>query len=79
MDLELKLARLAEPALCFWAKRRGMRPLYTRYSLDTVCSPTRFSAQKAKSELGYSTRRIQSTIRDTVQWLMAHEREFQII
>lgn len=69
--LPMALARLAEPVLCFWAKQQGMRPLYTRYSLDTVCSPTRFSAQKAKSELGYSTRRIQSTIRDTVQWLKA--------
>lgn len=68
--LPMALARLAEPALCFWAKWQGMRPLYTRYSLDTVCSPTRFSAQKAKSELGYSTRSIQTTIQDTVQWLL---------
>lgn len=68
--LPMALARLAEPILCFWAKQQGMRPLYTRYSLDTVCSPTRFSAQKAKIELGYSTRRIQSTVRDTVLWLM---------
>ncbi|MDE7261423.1 MAG: dihydroflavonol 4-reductase, partial [Oscillospiraceae bacterium] len=66
------LARTAEPLLCFLARCQGIRPLYTRYSLDTVCSPTRFSSQKAKNELGYSTRRIQATIRDTVQWLMGH-------
>lgn len=73
--LLMTLARLAEPALRFWAKGQGIRPLYTRYSLDIVCSPTRFSAQKAKSELGYSTRCIQATVRDTVQWLMAQAKE----
>lgn len=73
--LPMTLARLAEPALRFWAKRQGIRPLYTRYSLDTVCSPTRFSAQKAKSELGYSPRCIQATVRDTVQWLMTQAKE----
>lgn len=68
--LPMPLARMAEPLLGVWAKRNGRRPLYTRYSLDTVCSPTRFSAQKAIDELGYASRRIQATVRDTVEWLL---------
>lgn len=68
--IPITLARIAEPLLCLWARQQGMRPLYTRYSLDTVCSPTRFSSKKAMNELGYSPRRIQASVRDTVQWLM---------
>ena len=63
---------LAEPVLCALARSQGRRPLYTRYSLDTVESKTRFSAKKARQELGYTTRSIQITVRDTVQWLMEH-------
>ncbi|MDE6259463.1 MAG: NAD-dependent epimerase/dehydratase family protein [Oscillospiraceae bacterium] len=67
--LPMPLARLAEPLLCALARKQGQRPLYTRYSLDTVESKTRFSSQKAREKLGYTTRSIQITIRDTVQWL----------
>lgn len=70
--IPMPMVRMAEPLLVFWAKRRGKRPLYTRYSLDTVSSPTRFSSQKARNELGLSTRRIQVTVRDTVCWLLEH-------
>lgn len=76
--IPMPLARLAEPLLCFISERRGLRPLYTRYSLDTLSSPTRFSSQKAKNELGYITRNIKSTIRDTVQWLIEHTEDEEL-
>ena len=66
----MPLARLAEPILSALARRQGQRLLYTRYSLDTVESKTRFSSQKAREELGYTTRSIQTTVCDTVQWLV---------
>lgn len=44
-------------------------PLYTRYSLYTLNANANFSCQKARKELGYHTRDIKETIRDTVQWL----------
>lgn len=72
-SIPIFLARMGEPILRTWAKYQGRRPLYTRYSLDTVCSPARFSAQKAKSELGFQSRRIQATVRDTVQWLIEQD------
>ena len=70
--LPRSLARLAEPVLGAMARRWGQRPLYTKYSLDTVESKTRFSSQKAHEELGYATRSIHATIRDTVQWLKGY-------
>ena len=70
--LPMPLARLAEPILGTMARERGQRPLYTKYSLDTVESKTRFSSQKAHEDLEYATRSIQATIRDTVQWLKGY-------
>ena len=65
----MALARLAAPLIEGWAKRRGTRPLYTRYSLYALTSNSSFSNQKARSELGYCPRGIDETIRDTVRWL----------
>ncbi len=44
-------------------------PLFTRYSLYTLCSNASFSSEKAKRELGYKTRDFTETIADTVDWL----------
>lgn len=73
--LPMPLARATEPILRFYAERQGRRPLYTKYSLDTLCSPARFSAQKAKNELGYTARDIQTTMQDTVAWLKTERAE----
>ena len=71
--LPMPLARLTEPVLGTMARKWGQRPLYTKYTLDTVESNTRFSSQKAHEELEYTTRSIQATIRDTVQWLKGYK------
>lgn len=63
------LARMGVPLLDFVAKRQKRRPLYTNYSLDTLGSKTRFSHQKASEVLGYRTRDIRTTVRDTLRWL----------
>ncbi len=65
----MALARLAAPLIEGWARRRGKRPLYTRYSLYALTSNSSFSNQKAKTQLGYYPRGIDETIRDTVRWL----------
>ena len=75
--IPMPLARAAEPLLCYWAKTKERRPLYTRYSLDTLSSNVRFSSQRARSELGYSTRSMKATVRDTVTWLMEERSEKQ--
>ena len=51
------------------AKLKKRRPLYTLYSLDTLCSNDRFSHDKATAELGYRPRDLYETVKDTVLWL----------
>ncbi len=66
--IPLFLARLAAPINELIAKRRGKRPLYTAYSLYTLTSNSNFSNARAVRELGYRTRPLEETIRDTVAW-----------
>lgn len=77
--LPMWLARAAEPVLHLWAKAQGIRPLYTRYALDTVNSNAQFSSRKACEELGYTTRPIQETIRDTVAWLQDNDAQDDVL
>lgn len=44
------------------------KPRFTSYSIETVCSNSMISNQKAKMELGYSPRSLKITIADTVDW-----------
>lgn len=45
------------------------KPLYTSYSIHTLCSNSLTTYGKAASELGYRPRSIHETIRDTVEWV----------
>lgn len=61
------LLKIAQPILAWKAKYKHERPLYTRYSLDTLLSNTHFSHQKATDELGYHPRSLEETITDTLK------------
>ena len=63
------LAEGAVPLIALWASLSGTRPLYTRYALHTVASNGCFCREKAEHELGYASRDMAETIRDTVAWL----------
>lgn len=67
--LPMWLAEAAAPLLQWSAKLGSVRPLYTKYSLYTLQSNSRFSHDKATSELGYCPRDLIQTIRDTVESL----------
>ncbi len=67
--LPMWMARTAAPLLSWVARIKKERPLYTRYSLYTLCSNDRFSHDKATRELGYHPRDLRQTLRDTVAWL----------
>jgi len=67
--LPMWMARMAEPFLRLDARRRRARPLYTAYSLSTLCSNDQFSHDRATRELGYYPRDLFQTVRDTVAWL----------
>lgn len=49
-------------------------PLFTPYSIYTINSNSIFSNGKAKRELGYTTRPMEVTLRDTVDWLKKKKR-----
>jgi dihydroflavonol-4-reductase len=46
--------------------------LFTGYSLYTLSQNSLYSSEKARRELGYSTRELRETLRDTVNWARAH-------
>lgn len=63
------LAAFGAPFLEFWSLINGREPLYTRDSMAFLNHSHRnISADKARRMLGYSSRPIEETIRDTVGW-----------
>jgi len=63
------IAELGVPFLKLYAMLRKADPLYTRESLDIVRHSHRMiSADKARKELGYQSRPIETTIKDTIEW-----------
>lgn len=52
------------------AKKKGTKPLMTRFSVYNLDRNNTFDCSKAQQELGYTTRPYQETIRDEVDWLM---------
>lgn len=69
ISLPIKFAEIFAPIALLYSKKRNIRPLYTAYSLFTLKSKDRFSHDKASLELGYTTRPIEDTVKDTVEWL----------
>ncbi len=55
--------------------RRNKKPLFTWYSLYTLTSNSNFCNEKAKKELGYTTRSFESTIFDTIDWFVNNKPE----
>lgn len=66
--LPVWMAKAVSPFIRLDAKIKKRRPLYTLYSLDTLCSNDRFSHDKATAELGYRPRDLYETVKDTVLW-----------
>lgn len=63
------LAQTGLPFMWLFAKFRNKRPLYTRYSLYTLRSNGNFCSDKARAELGHNPIPIETSIRDTVEFL----------
>ena len=51
------------------AKRKGTKPLLTRFSVYNLSRNNVFDSTKARTELGYHTRSYRETIRDEIAWL----------
>ncbi|MDO5016311.1 MAG: NAD-dependent epimerase/dehydratase family protein [Eubacteriales bacterium] len=73
------LARMFAPITEWWAKLRRKRPLYTPYALYTLRSNSNLSHKKASKELGYSTRPIEETIQDTLDFILEQQAKAKLI
>jgi dihydroflavonol-4-reductase len=67
-EVPMWLARLGAPVACRWSLLSGKRPLFTSESLHTLQNHRFISSEKARQELGYTTRSLHETIRDTFDW-----------
>lgn len=71
MFLPLWAARLMGTMMESSAKRKGQKPLMTRFSVYNLARNNTFDSSKAKHDLGYKTRSYRETIHDEIQWLKA--------
>ena len=62
------LAMVGAPFVTLWSRLLGKRPRYTLESLKVLQNHRLISHQKATRELGYKTRPIRQTVRDTIEW-----------
>lgn len=67
--LPIKVADFIAGILEKQAKKKGTRPLMTRFSVYNLARNNVFDYSKAREELGYTTRSYKETIRDEVKWL----------
>ncbi len=67
--LPLNLAHKLAKGLEKQAEKAGKKPLMTTFSVYNLSRNNVFDYTKARSELGYTTRPYQETIRDMVQWM----------
>ena len=62
-----KAAGIVSTPYYFLSKRK---PLVTAYSMDVLNSNSKVSSEKARRELGFSTRSIRESVSDTIAWLL---------
>ena len=67
--LPISLVRLVTPIIELYSRVKDKNPLFTSYSLYTLQSNSIFSHSKAYDILGYRTRSMEETLRDTINYL----------
>jgi dihydroflavonol-4-reductase len=72
VHLPFWMAQLACLILTPLYRHLSLPPRLTPYALQTLRSPSSVSSQKARRELGYSTRPLRESLADTVSWLGQH-------
>jgi dihydroflavonol-4-reductase len=70
MFLSLGMANLMGKLMERQAKRKGVKPLMTSFSVYNLARNNCFDSTKAMRELGYRTRSYQETMHDEIQWLI---------
>ena len=70
MFLSLGMANLMGKLMERQAKRKGVKPLMTSFSVYNLARNNCFDSTKAMRELGYRTRGYRETMHDEIQWLI---------
>lgn len=66
------LAAFVAPMAEIFYRITGTKPLFTRYSVETLQSNSVISSLKARKELGYQPRRLSDSIKETVDWWLSY-------
>lgn len=72
--LPMWFAKATAPLAELYYRIKHQPPLFTRYSMMVLSSGARFSHEKAARALGYTVRAMETTMRDTVDWLVRNNR-----
>ena len=67
--LPIRMAYIMADIMEKQAKRKGTKPVMTKFSVYNLARNNDFDSSKAKTELGYTTRSYRETIRDEIAWL----------
>ncbi len=70
------LALFIAPFAEFFARISRFAPMLTRYSLHTLWTKTRFNNNRAKKELGWTTREVKTSLADFVKWMTGKKVEY---
>jgi len=68
LEVPLWLAYWIADLMPFCNDLTGKKPLFTRYSLDAICSNSHISHAKASRELGFHPRPARQAVTDAVRW-----------
>lgn len=71
MFLPIWVANLMGSMMERAARRKGEKPMMTRFSVYNLARNNQFDSGKAREELGYCTRSYRETIGDEIRWLQA--------
>lgn len=63
------LVKAVSPFLEAHAKAHHKKPLFTAYSMDCLNQNSNYSAKKAEDELGYSSRPLEETLKETIEFV----------
>jgi len=73
MQIPTRLARLAARISPIYSRITKTKTRFTTYALETVLCNSKFSCLKARSELGFSARPLNTSIADAVDWFMRNQ------
>ena len=68
LKIPTPLVRIASYFTPFYYRLSGKKPRFTPYSINVLLSNSVISSDKAKQQLGFSTRPIEESIADAVHW-----------